>query len=250
MTQGPAVDRRSFLGKVGGGAAGVAVAATLPRSAQAAVAKTETNPRYGMLIDLRRCIGCHACSVACKSEFDVPLGSTRSWVEYIEKGTYPNVKRSFLPRLCNHCTHPPCVDVCPAGATWKREEDGIVVVDPELCIGCGYCVLACPYDARFMNPVTKSADKCDFCLHRVSQGLVPSCVNTCMAEARIFGDLNDPESEISKKVATNPVTVLHQEMGTEPNVYYIEADHTDPRIPGERAEYIRVETHRRKQERT
>ncbi len=249
-TQGPAVDRRSFLEKVGGGAAGVAVAATLPRSAQAAVAKTETKPRYGMLIDLRRCIGCHACSVACKSEFDVPLGSTRSWVEYIEKGTYPNVRRSFLPRLCNHCTNPPCVDVCPAGATWKREEDGIVVVDPDLCIGCGYCVLACPYDARFMNPVTKSADKCDFCLHRVSQGLVPSCVNTCMAEARIFGDLNDPESEISKKIATNPVTVLHQEMGTEPNVYYIEADHTDPRIPGERAEYIRVETHRRKQERT
>ena len=248
-TQGPAVDRRSFLGKVGGGAAGVAVAATLPRSAQAAAAKTGSNPRYGMLIVLRRCIGCHACSVACKSEFDVPLGSTRSWVEYTEKGTYPNVKRSFLPRLCNHCTHPPCVDVCPVGATWKREEDGIVVVDPELCIGCGYCVLACPYDARFMNPVTKSADKCDFCLHRVSRGLVPSCVNTCMAEARIFGDLNDPESEISKKVATNPVTVLRQEMGTEPNVYYIEADHTDPRIPGERNEYIRVDTHRRKQER-
>lgn len=248
-TQGPAVDRRSFLGKVGGGAAGVAVAATLPRSAQAAVAKTGTNPRYGMLIDLRRCIGCHACSVACKSEFDVPLGSTRSWVEYVEKGTYPNVRRSFLPRLCNHCTHPPCVDVCPVGATWKREEDGIVVVDPEICIGCGYCVLACPYDARFMNPVTKSADKCDFCLHRVSRGLVPSCVNTCMAEARIFGDLNDPESEISKKVATNPVTVLRQEMGTEPNVYYIEADHADPRIPGERNEYIRVDTHRRKQER-
>lgn len=248
-TQGPAVDRRSFLGKVGAGAAGAAVAATLPRSAHAHVSKAEAKPRYGMLIDLRRCIGCHACSVACKSEFDVPLGSWRSWVEYIEKGKYPNVKRSFLPRLCNHCTHPPCVDVCPANATWKREEDGIVIVDYERCIGCGYCVQACPYGARFMNPTTGTADKCDFCLHRVSQGLVPSCVNTCMAEARVFGDLNDPESEISKKIATNPVTVLRPEMGTEPNVYYIEADQTDPNIPGERDEYIRVETHRREEER-
>ena len=245
-----AASRREFLKQAGGSAAlGASVAAVLPKPAQASVAARGAKPRYGMLIDLRRCIGCHACSVACKSEFDVPLGSTRSWVEYIEKGTYPEVKRSFLPRLCNHCTHPPCVDVCPAAATWKREEDGIVVVDSDLCIGCGYCVLACPYDARFMNPVTGSADKCDFCLHRVSQGLVPSCVNTCMAGARIFGDLSDPESEISQMIASNPVTVLRQEMGTEPNVYYIEADYTDPRIPGERAEYIRVETHRRKQER-
>ncbi len=242
--------RREFLKQAGGTAAlGAGAAAALPSAAQAAVSETETKPRYGMLIDLRRCTGCHACSVACKAEFDVPLGSTRSWVEYVEKGNYPTVSRSFLPRLCNQCTNPPCVPVCPVNATWKREEDGIVVIDPDVCIGCKYCIQACPYDARFLNPVTGAADKCDFCLHRVAQGLVPSCVNTCIADARIFGDLNDPESKISKMIASNPVTVLRQEMGTEPNVYYINADHSDPRQPGQRHEYIRVDTHRRNQER-
>jgi tetrathionate reductase subunit B len=159
------------------------------------------------------------------------------------------VRRSFLPRLCNHCSKPQCVDVCPTGATWKRAEDGIVVVDPDICIGCKYCIQACPYDARFINPVTGSADKCDFCLHRVSQGLEPSCVNTCIGRARVFGDLNDPKSEISIMVAENPVTVLRPEMGTQPNVFYIAADHSDPHTSHANGQYIRVETHRRHQER-
>ena len=251
VVNGPAnsssLDRRDFL--KGAGIAAVAGIGSLAASRSTRAAVTEPKVQYGMLIDLRKCTGCHACSVACKAEFDVPLGATRSWVEYIEKGSYPNVRRSFLPRLCNHCSKPQCVAVCPTGATWKRAEDGIVVVDPDICIGCKYCLHACPYDARFINPVTGTADKCDFCLHRVSQGLEPACVNTCIGRARVFGDLNDPDSEISKLIATNPVTVLRPEMGTEPNVYYIAADHSDPHTSHADGQYIRIETHRRQQDR-
>ncbi len=213
-------------------------------------AKKGRKVQYGMVIDVRRCIGCHACTVACKSEFDVPLGENRAWVEYVEKGEYPNVGRSFLPRLCNHCSEPPCVSVCPTNATYKREQDGIVVVDPGLCIGCKYCIQACPYDARFLNPVTRVADKCDFCTHRVSKGLAPACVNTCVGGARIFGDLGDPDSNVSKLTTNNRVTVLRREMGTLPNVYYIGADHTDE-LDKERPEVraVRVITHRRHKER-
>ncbi len=233
--------RREFIK---GAAAGAALAATAPAEA----APPDVKPHYGMLIDVRRCIGCHACSVSCKAEFDVPLGVTRSWVEYIEKGEYPNTGRSFLPRLCNHCRHPQCVSVCPTGATWKREEDGIVVIDADICIGCKYCIHACPYDARFINPVTGAADKCDFCLHRVSQGLVPACVEACIGGARIFGDITDPDSEISRAMASNPVTVLRPAMGTEPNVYYIAADHSDDHET-KRGRYVRVTTHRKQKRR-
>ncbi len=239
------INRRDFIKGISVATAVGAGAAAMPKAARAA----RTKPHYGMLIDLRRCIGCHACSVACKAEFDVPLGKTRTWVEYVEKGQYPNVSRSFLPRLCNHCTHPPCVSVCPTGATWKREEDGIVVVDPDICIGCKYCIQACPYDARFLNPVTGAADKCDFCLHRVSQGLAPACVETCIGRARIFGDLNDPDSEIVRMIASNPVTVLRQGQGTEPNVYYIAVDDADEHDVVHRGMYVRVTTHREQVER-
>jgi tetrathionate reductase subunit B len=245
----PVVNRRKFLKS--SAATGVAAAATLASAPVGAAATPTPTPRkrYGMLIDARRCYGVHACSVACKAENGVPLGQTRSWVEYIEKGTYPNVTRSFLPRLCNHCEKPACVSVCPTGATWKRKEDGIVVVDDDICIGCKYCVHACPYDARYLNPITGTVDKCDFCIHRVSQGLEPACVEACPSRARIFGDLNDPESEISKKIARYPVTVLRPEKGTQPNVFYIAADHTDERAPTVPNQYVRVETHRRQLER-
>jgi tetrathionate reductase subunit B len=239
----PTITRREVIDKLGKSAALAATASALPVSAEAAVGGQK--PHYGMVIDTRRCSGCHSCSVACKSEFDVPLGNTRSWVEYTEKGTYPNVSRAFLPRLCNHCSDPQCVSVCPTGATIKREEDGIVTVDPDTCIGCKYCLHACPYDARFINPVTGSADKCDFCVHRVTQGVMPSCVNTCPGRARIFGDLNDPESEISKVLNSNNVSVLRPEMGTKPNVFYIDADHSDESDARFAGQYIAVTTHRK-----
>jgi tetrathionate reductase subunit B len=244
--------RRAFVQKIFGGAAvaTAAVGATVLSSAESEPeSKKQPAKQYAMVIDTRRCIGCHSCSVACKAEFDVPLGVTRSWVEYTEKGTYPNVSRNFLPRLCNHCRHPQCVDVCPTGATYKREQDGIVVIDSGLCIGCKYCIQACPYDARFLNPVTGIADKCDFCIHRVSKGLAPSCVNTCIGGARIFGDISDPTSEVSRVLATNPTTVLRPGKGTEPNVYYIGADHSDEHENNRGWYDVRVTTHRKEKRR-
>lgn len=240
--------RRAFVQRIFGGAAAATAAvgaAVLSRAEDEPEGKKPKSKQYAMVIDSRRCIGCHSCSVACKAEFDVPLGVTRSWVEYTEKGNYPNVSRHFLPRLCNHCRHPQCVDVCPTGATYKREQDGIVVIDSGLCIGCKYCIQACPYDARFLNPVTGFADKCDFCIHRVSKGLAPSCVNTCIGGARIFGDISDPTSEVSRVLATNPTTVLRPGMGTEPNVYYIGADHSDEHENNRGWYDVRVTTHRK-----
>ncbi len=242
-----AVSRRKFLrtSTVAG-----AVGAAAATSHGVAGATAESRPvHYAMVIDTRRCVGCHACSVSCKTENDVPLGVTRSWVEYVEKGDFPNVARHFLPRLCNHCSDPHCVRVCPTGATYKRKEDGIVVVNPDVCIGCKYCIQACPYDARFIDYRTGTADKCDFCVHRVKNGLVPACVNTCQGRARIFGDMNDPTSEVAKLIEKEPVTVLRREMGTKPNVYYIAADHTGPKDARYEGQYIRVDTHRRKKER-
>jgi tetrathionate reductase subunit B len=244
----PYLNRREFFAASGAAAAG---AGALVANGGAARAADDDKPKkhYAMVIDTRLCYGCHACSVACKAEFGVPLGETRSWVEYTEKGTFPHLSLGFLPRLCNQCSEPACVSVCPVGATWKREEDGIVVIDSDMCIGCKYCLQACPYDARFINPDTGTAEKCDFCIHRVSQGLEPACVEACPARARIFGDVNDPDSEVSRLIAENPVTVLRPEQGTEPNVYYIGADHTDEQDSIAQSMYVDVTTHRRYEER-
>ena len=190
-----------------------------------------------MVIDLRKCLGCRSCTVACKTEHQVPLGSWNSLVKTIESGTYPNPRRGFLPRLCNHCEGtekvgrqevPPCVKVCPEypkptrkehvsasgkktryniGATYKRL-DGVVLVDNELCIGCGKCIDACPYGASYFNPFVKAGGdstkngigKCDFCKERIDNGVVPSCLNTCPGRARTFGNLNNPQSEVSQLV--------------------------------------------------
>jgi len=177
-------------------------------------------PRWAMVIDLRKCVGCYACQAACKMENGVPYEHFRTWVEIIERGVYPNVRRAFIPKLCNQCDNPSCVSVCPVGATYKRE-DGVVVVDYSKCIGCGYCIQACPYGARYKNPYLGTVDKCDFCSHRLEQGLLPACVVNCMGRARIFGDLNDPESPVSKVLQSKHVSVLKPETGNKPMVFYI-----------------------------
>ena len=232
--------RRGFLKGVGAAAAAVGASAT---PVQAVAAITEHKKRYGMLIDTRRCVGCHACSVSCRSENNVPEGKHRSWVEYTEKGTFPNASLNFLPRLCNQCSDPQCVSVCPTNATHIRD-DGIITVDADVCIGCKYCLQACPYDARFINPETGAADKCDFCVDRLEHGREPACVATCFNRARIFGDLNDPDSTISRMVASNAVSVLRPEMGTLPNVFYIGLDYADEHDIRFPRQYIRVTTHR------
>jgi len=214
--------RKDIL-KMGGVAALGLLVSSLPKKDAIASIKKLSGRRMAMVIDLNKCTGCHACSVSCKSEFDVPLGVWRSWVKVEEKGTFPHTRRLFLPKLCNHCENPPCKKVCPSGATKKRD-DGVVWVDEKICIGCKLCIAACPYKARFSHPQKKVVNKCDFCVHRVDKGVVPSCVNTCAPKARIFGDLNDSNSEVSKLVSRKAVQVLKPELGTEPHVVYIGAE--------------------------
>ena len=179
--------------------------------------------RYGFVIDHRKCIGCHACTVACKTEHEVPLGVFRTWVKYVERGTYPHARRFFTVLRCNHCTDPPCVRICPTRALVKRP-DGIVDFDASRCIGCKSCMQACPYDALYIDPGTGTAAKCNYCAHRVEVGLEPACVIVCPERAIVAGDLEAPESEIARLVAREQVEVRKPEQGTGPNVYYIGAD--------------------------
>lgn len=178
---------------------------------------------YGFLIDNRKCIGCHACSTACKSENQVPLGVNRTWVKYVEKGTFPNTRRHFQVTRCNHCANPPCVRICPVTAMYQRT-DGIVEFDPDICIGCKACMQACPYDAIYIDPETHTAAKCHYCSHRTELGLEPACVVVCPEHAIIAGDLDDPNTEISQLVAREEVIVRKPEQGTAPKLFYIEAD--------------------------
>ena len=178
---------------------------------------------YAFLIDQRKCIGCHACSTACKSENEVPLGVYRTWVKYVEKGTFPNVRRFFQVTRCNHCANPPCVRICPVEAMYQRD-DGIVEFDPRICIGCKACLQACPYDAIYIDPETGTAAKCHFCAHRIEVGLEPACVIVCPERAIVAGDLDDPNSEISRLIERYPVSVRKPEQGTAPKLFYIDAD--------------------------
>lgn len=175
---------------------------------------------YGFLIDQSKCIGCHACSIACKSENQVPLGVYRTWVKYTETGAYPDVRRRFQVTRCNHCANPPCVRICPVSAMYQRE-DGIVEFDPSICIGCKSCMQACPYDSIYLDPETNTAAKCHFCAHRLDVGLEPACVVVCPEHAILAGDLNDPASEISRKLSTAQATVRKPEQGTGPKLFYI-----------------------------
>lgn len=175
---------------------------------------------YGFLIDQSKCIGCHACSTACKSENQVPVGVNRTWVKYVETGAYPDVRRRFQVTRCNHCANPPCVRICPVTAMYQRT-DGIVEFDPSICIGCKSCMQACPYDSIYLDPETNTAAKCTFCAHRLDVGLEPACVVVCPEHAILAGDLNDPASEISRTLSTAQATVRKPEQGTGPKLFYI-----------------------------
>lgn len=175
---------------------------------------------YGFVIDNRKCIGCHACSVACKSENEVPLSVNRTWVKYVETGIFPNTRRHFQVTRCNHCANPPCVRICPTEAMYQRA-DGIVEFDSSVCIGCKACMQACPYDAIYIDPDTHTAAKCHYCAHRTEINLEPACVVVCPEHAIISGDMNDPESEIAGLLATQKVTVRKPEQGTAPKLFYI-----------------------------
>ncbi|PYV17785.1 MAG: ferredoxin [Acidobacteria bacterium] len=179
--------------------------------------------KYGFVIDNRRCIGCHACTVACKAEHDVPLGSFRTWVKNVEKGTFPDVRRYFTVLRCNHCDDAPCVTICPTGALFTRA-DGIVDFDNRQCIGCKACMAACPYDALYIDAANSTAAKCNYCAHKVEVGLQPACVAVCPEQAIVAGDLEDPHSAISRLVATESTSVRKPEKGTLPKLYYIDGD--------------------------
>lgn len=178
---------------------------------------------YAFLIDNRRCIGCHACSVACKAEHEVPLGVARTWVKYVEKGSFPETRRTFTVTRCNHCDDAPCVEICPTTALFKRR-DGIVDFDAGRCIGCKACMQGCPYDALYIDPRTETAAKCNYCAHRVEVGLEPPCVTVCPTQAIVAGDLEDGSSRLAHLVGREPIQVRKPEKGTRPRVFYIEAD--------------------------
>jgi Fe-S-cluster-containing dehydrogenase component/formate-dependent nitrite reductase membrane component NrfD len=152
---------------------------------------------YGFAIDLRKCIGCHACTIACKAEHQIPIGVNRCWVKTVEEGVFPATRRFFFPVLCNQCDAAPCMTICPTRALFKRR-DGIVDLHGDVCIGCRACMVACPYDQLFIDPNTHTAEKCNFCANRVENDLLPSCVSVCPTECRIFGDLDDPSSEVAR----------------------------------------------------
>ena len=216
-----------------------------------------TKHKWQMALDVNRCIGCGLCVEACKKENNVPEGNYyRTWIErYIVKKPKPGSNESrgevlvdspeggihgfngvpvpaeeilhsfFVPKLCNLCKHSPCAQVCPVGATFDSP-DGAVLVDPSYCIGCGFCIQACPYGCRFMNPVTHTAEKCSLCYHRITRGLKPACVEVCPTQARIFGDLKNPvpDDPLQKFFVNNRVQDLKPHLGTEPRVLYAGLD--------------------------
>ncbi len=222
-----------------------------PAEARAAVEKTDV--RWGFLVDTYKCVGCGFCVKACKLENEVPYDAsvTRTWVEryvilkdgtmladtpmggrdgFTEQKVQERIvkpeeiaKAFFVPKLCNQCENPPCVQVCPVGATYQRA-DGVVLVDRSWCIGCGYCIMACPYGVRFFHPVHRVAEKCTFCIHRLVKGMNTACVDACPFGARKVGNLKDPNDPVTKRILNERVAVLKPEYGTKPRVFYIGLD--------------------------
>lgn len=205
--------------------------------------------KYAMLVDLRKCVGCTSCQVSCKMENAVSIGDFRAKVDIADVGVYPEAKRHFFPKHCNNCDDPPCIQSCPVPGATNKRKDGIVMVNKDLCIGCGRCVDDCPYGARFLHPhipvkndpkpyskdvhevrgkkasELRVVDKCDYCSHRLAAGIEePACVRNCVSRAMVFGDINDPKSEISKLVASVRTVRWNSEYGTKPKTYYIASD--------------------------
>ncbi|TCS81276.1 4Fe-4S dicluster domain-containing protein [Tepidibacillus fermentans] len=176
--------------------------------------------RYGMLIDTTRCVSCFACRLACQMKNE--LEQDEAFIHFVEKeeGIYPKVKVHILPIQCQHCENAPCMKVCPTGATYKTA-DGIVLVDENKCIGCKYCVSVCPYNARIEVKQSKTIQKCNFCSSELEKGGEPACVKTCIPEARIFGDLDDPNSKISQEIKKRHAKPILANQGTKPKIYYV-----------------------------
>ena len=242
------ISRRVFTGFVGKFLGAVALWCLMPaRRVWAIFAKDDPRSKrpfyFGYAIDIEKCIGCGRCVEACKVENNVPMEPFyfRTWVEryVIDQDHQLNVdspnggmngfpdlpdeakphKTFFVPKLCNLCEASPCVQVCPVGATFKTE-DGAILIDKEYCIGCRYCIQACPYGTRYFNPITQVADKCSLCYHRVKKGLKPACVEVCPTGTRMFGNYNDPEDPLNKFIASNKVQILKPHMGTQPKTVY------------------------------
>ncbi len=184
--------------------------------------------QYVMLADTVRCINCKACVVACRAEWETPMGHTRDWVTEVELVQNNQPQVMLFPGRCQHCDDAPCIEACPSGAAYKRE-DGIVLQDNCICSGCELCVPACPYEARWLNPETNAISKCTFCQPRIDEGLEPTCVQTCVGRALIFGDINDPESEVSKLLQEKEwLQLVTDEVNIGPNHYYYTAGEAIP----------------------